>query len=188
VAVSIRELIGGMSRANKLWGAPRIHGELLKLGIEVPSTVGKYLRRTRKPPSQTWRTFLKNHMAQMASMDFFTVPTATLRVLFVFLVLSVTHTALEHNGTPDGGVDRATASRSFRSAATGHRKLLISLLYAVLSTDSEIRALLVALLHRSEYHGITHALWGGWETVCRRGVAVGSVCVWAAMTRERGSS
>src|SRR5215510_1672113 len=51
-------------------------------------TVGKYLRRTRKPPSQTWRTFLTNHMAQMASMDFFTVPTATFRVLFVFLVLS----------------------------------------------------------------------------------------------------
>src|SRR5215510_11344720 len=50
--------------------------------------VGKYLRRTRKPPSQTWRTFLTNHMAQMASMDFFTVPTATFRVLFVLLVLS----------------------------------------------------------------------------------------------------
>lgn len=89
VAVSIRDLIRRMSRANRLWGAPRIHGELLKLGIEVaPSTVGKYLRRTRKPPSQTWRTFLTNHMAQMASMDFFTVPTATFRVLFVFLVLS----------------------------------------------------------------------------------------------------
>jgi len=89
VAVSIRDLIRRMSRANSLWGAPRIHGELLKLGIEVaPSTVAKYLRRTRKPPSQTWRTFLTNHMAQMASMDFFTVPTATFRVLFVFLVLS----------------------------------------------------------------------------------------------------
>ena len=89
VAVSIRDLIRRMSQANRLWGAPRIHGELLKLGIEVaPSTVGKYLRRTRKPPSQTWRTFLTNHMTQTASMDFFTVPTATFRVLFVFLVLS----------------------------------------------------------------------------------------------------
>jgi len=78
-----------MCQANFLWGAPRIHGEILKLGIEVaPSTVGKYLRRHRKPPSQTWRTFLKNHMKQTASMDFFTVPTATLRVLFVFIVLS----------------------------------------------------------------------------------------------------
>src|SRR5262247_107214 len=81
VAVSIRDLIRRMSRANRLWGAPRIHGELVKLGIEVaPSTVGKYLRRTRKPPSQTWRTFLANHTAQMASMDFFTVPTAAFRV------------------------------------------------------------------------------------------------------------
>src|SRR5215470_7323187 len=75
LAVSIRDLIRRMSRANRLWGAPRIHGELLKLGIEVaPSTVGKYLRRTRKPPSQTWRTFLTNHMAQVASMDFFSAP------------------------------------------------------------------------------------------------------------------
>ena len=89
VAVSVRDLIRRMSQANRLWGAPRIHGELLKLGIEVaPSTVGKYLRRTRKPPPQTWRTFLTNHMTQMASMDFFTVPTATFRVLFIFLVLS----------------------------------------------------------------------------------------------------
>ena len=68
-----------------LWGAPRIHGELLKLGIEVaPSTVGKYLRQRRSPPAQTWRTLLTNHRKQMASMDFFTVPTATFRVLFVF--------------------------------------------------------------------------------------------------------
>ena len=59
------------TRALCLWGAPRIHGELLKLGIEVaPYTVGKYLRRRRSPPSQTWRTFLTNHMNQMASMDF----------------------------------------------------------------------------------------------------------------------
>ena len=78
-----------MSRANPLWGAPRIHGELLKLGIAVAqSTVAKYLRRRRKPPSQTWRTFLTNHVAQIASIDFFTVPTVTFRVLFVFVVLS----------------------------------------------------------------------------------------------------
>ena len=72
-----------------MWGAPRIHGELLKLGIEVAqSTVAKYVRRTRKPPSQTWRTFLSNHVEQTASIDFFLVPTATFRVLFVFVVLS----------------------------------------------------------------------------------------------------
>jgi hypothetical protein len=78
-----------MSQANRLWGAPRIHEELLKLGMEVaPSTVAKYLRRHRKPPSQTWRTFLSNHVQQMASIDFFTVPNATFRILFVFVVLS----------------------------------------------------------------------------------------------------
>jgi transposase InsO family protein len=78
-----------MSQANPLWGAPRIHGELRKLGIEVAqSTVAKYLYRPRKPPSQTWRTFLTNYVEQMASIDFFLVPTATFRVLFVFVVLS----------------------------------------------------------------------------------------------------
>jgi putative transposase len=89
VAANIRDLIQRMSQANPLWGAPRIHGELLKLGIVVAqSTVARYLPRPRKPPSQTWRTFLANHLAQTAAIDFFTVPTATCRVLFVFVVLS----------------------------------------------------------------------------------------------------
>jgi putative transposase len=70
-------------------GAPRIHGELQKLGLKLSeTTVAKYLGRRRPPPSPTWRSFLANHAAQLASVDFFTVPTATLRVLFVFLVLS----------------------------------------------------------------------------------------------------
>jgi len=61
-----------MSQANPLWGAPRVHGELLKLGIAVAqSTVAKYLPRPRKPPSQTWRTFLTNHLMQTAAIDFF---------------------------------------------------------------------------------------------------------------------
>jgi hypothetical protein len=72
VAAEIRNLIRDMSQANPLWGAPRIHGELRKLGIDVAqSTVAKYLSRPRKPPSQTWRTFLSNHLEQMASIDFF---------------------------------------------------------------------------------------------------------------------
>src|SRR6266700_3246949 len=75
--------------ANPLWGAPRIHGELLKLGIEVSqATVAKYMVRQRKPPSQTWRAFLNNHTSQLASTDFFIVPTATFRLLFVFIVLA----------------------------------------------------------------------------------------------------
>jgi hypothetical protein len=68
-------------------GAPRIHGELLKLGIEVcQTTVAKYMARQRKPPSQTWRTFLNNHLPQLVSTDFFVVPTVTFRVLYVFVV------------------------------------------------------------------------------------------------------
>ena len=88
VSPEIRELIRQMSRANPLWGAPRIHGELLKLGIEISqAVVSKYMVRQRKPPSQTWRAFLKNHAKDIVSIDFFTVPTVTFQVLFVFLVL-----------------------------------------------------------------------------------------------------
>lgn len=84
-----REIVRQMQQANPLWGAPRIHAELRKLGIEIAqATVAKYLRRTTQPPSQNWRTFLRHHASQLASMDFFTVPTATFRVLFVFVILS----------------------------------------------------------------------------------------------------
>jgi hypothetical protein len=75
VAKDVRELIRKLSRENPLWGAPRIHGELLKLGIDIGETsVGKYLVRHRKPPSQTWRTFLENHVKTMVSVDFFSAP------------------------------------------------------------------------------------------------------------------
>jgi hypothetical protein len=85
----VRALVRRMARENPLWGAPRIHGELLKLGIDVAqATVSSFLGRPRKPPSQTWRTFLKNHANEIASIDFFTVPTATFKVLYMFLVLS----------------------------------------------------------------------------------------------------
>ena len=78
-----------MSRENPLWGAPRIHGELLKLGMNIGQTsVSKYMIRQRKPPSQTWRTFLDNHIQQLVSVDFFTVPTIRFQVLYVFLVLA----------------------------------------------------------------------------------------------------
>src|SRR5229473_1910439 len=78
VPQEIRDLIRRMSLANPRWGAPRIHGELLKLGIEVSQgTVAKYIVRLRRPPSQTWKTFLKNHAKDLASTDFFVVPTVT---------------------------------------------------------------------------------------------------------------
>jgi putative transposase len=85
----IRALIVRMAQANPLWGAPRIHGELQKLGIDVAErTVSRLLPKRRSPPSQTWRTFLTNHVRDLVSIDFFTVPTARLRVLFVFVVLA----------------------------------------------------------------------------------------------------
>ena len=84
----IRDLIRRMSRENPTWGAPRILSELLLLGYDVAeATVGKYLVRSRKPPSQTWRTFLNNHVPDIAACDFFTLPTAMFRVLYVFIVL-----------------------------------------------------------------------------------------------------
>src|SRR5437879_13588812 len=89
IETELRDLIRRMSRANPLWGAPRIHGELLKLGLTVSqATVSKYMVRHRRPPSQVWRTFLKNHAKDLIALDFFTVPTATFRVLFVLVMLS----------------------------------------------------------------------------------------------------
>ena len=79
-----------MSKANPLWGAPRVHGELLKLGIAIGETsVSKYMVRRQNPPSQTWRTFLENHLKDLVSVDFFTVPTIRFQVLYVFLVLAM---------------------------------------------------------------------------------------------------
>jgi putative transposase len=87
-AVEVRRLIEGMVESNPLWRAPRLHGELKMLGIEISErTVSRILRKLPRPPSQTWKTFLRNHIGQMVSIDFFTVPTVTMRVLFVFLVL-----------------------------------------------------------------------------------------------------
>ena len=93
----VRQWIRKMSTANPLWGAPRIHGELLKLGIEVSqATVAKYMVRRRQPPSQTWRTFLNIHAKQLVSTDFFVVPTVTFRVLYVFVVLAHERRRLLH--------------------------------------------------------------------------------------------
>src|SRR5260370_24557298 len=84
----IRQLICEISLANPLWGAPRIHGEPLKLGIDIGETiVAKYMARGRQPPSQGWKTFLHNHADGIASMDLFVVPTISFRLLYGFLVL-----------------------------------------------------------------------------------------------------
>jgi transposase InsO family protein len=85
----MRALILELSVANPLWGAPRIHGELQKLGLVVSqSTVAKYMRRHPRPPSQTWRTFLTNHASQIMAADLFVVPTVTFRMLFVLVIVA----------------------------------------------------------------------------------------------------
>ena len=114
ISREVRDLIRKMCRENPGWGAPRIHGELLKLGIDIgQSSVGKYMVRCRKPPSQTWRTFLENHAKQLVSIDFFTVLTIRFQVLYVFLVLAHDRRRILHfNVTahpPRSGLDSNSA-------------------------------------------------------------------------------
>ena len=88
IETDLRALIRQMSIENSLWGAPRIHGELLKLGFEVAqSSVAKYMVKRRGPPSQGWRTFLRNHAPDMAAMDLFVVPTIGLKLLYGFFII-----------------------------------------------------------------------------------------------------
>ena len=102
VPADVRALIREMSMANPLWGAPRIHGELQKLGISVSeSTVAKYMQRQRRPPSQTWRTFLTNHANQIMAADFFVVPTVTFRLLFVLVILEHDRRRIDHVAVTD---------------------------------------------------------------------------------------
>jgi transposase InsO family protein len=88
VSLEVRRLIREMSVANPLWGAPRIHGELLKLGVDVGQTsVAKYMARRRAPPSQGWKTFLRNHADGIAAIDLFVVPTISFRLLYGLLIM-----------------------------------------------------------------------------------------------------
>src|SRR5258706_1651428 len=99
VPVEIRRLIREMSIANPLWGAPRIHGELLKLGIDIGQTsVAKYMARRRSPPSQGWKTFLNNHADGIAAMDLFVVPTISFRLLYGLLIMG--HGRRQTSNTP----------------------------------------------------------------------------------------
>ncbi len=88
VPKNVRDLIREISLAKPLWGAPRIHGEILKLGIDVAqSSVAKYMAKHRRPPSPSWRTFLHNHADRIAAIDLFVVPTIAFRLLFGFVIL-----------------------------------------------------------------------------------------------------
>jgi putative transposase len=102
VPADVRALIWTMSQTNPLWGAPRIHGELLKLGVDVcQASVAKYIPRRDKPPSQTCRTFLANHVQQIAAADFFVVPTATCRLFFVLVILPHDRRRIMHVAVTD---------------------------------------------------------------------------------------
>ena len=93
----VRTLIRTMAEANPRWGAPRIHGELLRVGIDVSqATVAKYIGRRHRPPSQTWRTCLQNHVGQIVAADFFVVPTVTCRLVFVLVRLAHDRRRIRH--------------------------------------------------------------------------------------------
>jgi len=100
-------LIREVSLANPLWGAPRIHGELLKVGIDVAqSTMAKYMVKDQRPPSQSWKTFLRNHADGIASVDFLVVPTASFKLLFGLVILRhhqrrLVHVAVTAHPTAD---------------------------------------------------------------------------------------
>ena len=100
---STRALIPRLVRDNPTWGAPRIHAELLKLGIDIAqSTVARYLRRRTTPPSSTWKTFLRIHLTEAAGMDFFAIPTATFGVLYGFVILGHGTRQILHRVLPAG--------------------------------------------------------------------------------------
>ncbi len=102
------------------WGAPRIHGELLKLGVDVSQpTVAKYMVRRGKPPSQTWRAFLANHLPQIAAADFFVVPTATCRMLFVLVILAHERRRIVHIAVTDHP-SAAWTAQQLREAVVFH--------------------------------------------------------------------
>ena len=118
ISMELRDLIRQMSSANPLWGAPRIHGELLKLGITVSqATVSKYMLRPRRPPSQAWRTFLKNHARDLMGLDFFTVPTATFRILFVLVLLTHSRRRLVHFNATEHPTAEWTARQLLEACA-----------------------------------------------------------------------
>jgi transposase InsO family protein len=101
-----------LAEANPLWRAPRIHGELLKLGIAVSErTVSRVLQTVKRPPSQTWRTFLRNHLGEIVAVDFFTVPTIRFRVLFVFLVIEHERRRVLHFGVTEHPTAEWTAQQ-----------------------------------------------------------------------------
>src|SRR6476469_3501945 len=137
--LEIRQLIREMSLANPLWGAPRIHGELLKLGIDVgQTTVAKYMARGRRPPSQGWKTFLHNHADGIASMDLFVVPTISFRLLYGLLLLHHDRRQILWVGVTTSPTSEWIA-RQVREACGGSRCRITSFVIATVSTVRPLR-------------------------------------------------
>ena len=108
----LRDLIKQMSTENPTWGAPRIHSELLLLGYDiVESTISKYMHKAPQPPSQNWKTFFNNHVHQLASIDFFTVHTATFRILYCFIVLKYGQRKIVHFNITSNPTSQWTAQQ-----------------------------------------------------------------------------
>jgi hypothetical protein len=125
VDADMRRLTREMARANPLWGAPRVHGELLKLGFEVSErTISRLMSRRRRPASQTWRTFLENHLGSTVAIDFFAVPTLTCRILFVVLahdrrrILHVNVTQHPRRRGPDSNSARLSPTTRTRGSSS----------------------------------------------------------------------
>jgi putative transposase len=153
-----RALIQRMAEANG-WGAPRIHGELLKLGIDVSqATVSRYMPRPSKPPSQTWRMFLENHVGTLASIDFFVVPTATFTLLFGFLGLrhdrrQVVHFNVTANPTAVWTAQQIVEAFPYDSAPR----------YIVRDRDGIYGAEFVARVERMGIHEVVTAPRSPWQ-------------------------
>ena len=154
IAPEIRELIRTMSRENG-WGAPRIHGELQMLGINVSQAkVTKYMLRPRKPRSQTWRTFLDNHVKDLASVDFFIVASATFRILYVLVVLKHERRQVVHFHVTEHPPMRGPNSKSSgRFPSTRHPAICCAIATRNMghATAHEYIALELGGLHH-EYH------------------------------------
>src|SRR3984957_11448165 len=122
----IRRLIQTLAKANPLWRAPRIHGELKKLGIAVSErTVSRVLRSIPRRPSQNWRTFLRNHMGETVAIDFFTVATIRLRVLFVFLVMEHGRRRVLHFGVTEHPTAEWTGQQMVEAFWEGESKTYV---------------------------------------------------------------
>jgi hypothetical protein len=127
----LRVLIRRMSVENPLWGAPRIHGELLKLGFEIAqSSAAKYIVKRRRPPSQGWRTFLRNHAADIAAMDLFVVPTIGFDLLYALCyrpARAQRYRQDQRHGKPDGGMG-CSSNNGGNTGGKFERRLTLSLI------------------------------------------------------------